>query len=220
MRHDLIAELCHSIIRLDQAGGVASVLPRGTLSGYAQLPGANNDKTLSVYGNVEVKRLVADGPGVHFEVSRPCTLTSISCLQRLCHSSHAAHKQHLKWIRMIAEWREEYDLLEGAILSPVAVAIWSCCTLQVAFDDLPLNAKSTTRQKQMFWETSRRLQQGNLVVLWQDSRPSQAAAPQQARQPCLTFATVSQRDEMKLARHARPVISIRYLLQFALAHWF
>ena len=93
MRHDLIAELCESVTWLDQAGGVDSALPKGTTSGYAKLPGANSNRTLSVYGNVEVKRLVATGPGVHSEVSHhlhvDLDLTFTRCFLYLYQNQHA-----------------------------------------------------------------------------------------------------------------------------------
>lgn len=65
----MVAELCESAIRFQQAGGTASVLPKGASSGCAVLPGAAEDMSLYVYGNVEVKNLVTAmfGPGIHFE---------------------------------------------------------------------------------------------------------------------------------------------------------
>ena len=126
------------------------------------------------------------------------------------------HMQHM-WNTFdkvgFMKWPEECCILDHDSDGVTAVATSFCSILQVAFDDLHLNAKSTASQKRVFWESSRRLQQGNLVVLWRDSKLNQAAAPEEFRQPSMTFATVSQRDEMKLARFERPVISIRYLSQ-------
>ena len=66
----MVAELCESTSRFQQAGGIASVLPKGTTSGRAVLPGPADDMSLFVYGNVEVKNLVTarTGPGIQFEV--------------------------------------------------------------------------------------------------------------------------------------------------------
>lgn len=89
LRHDMVAELCEAAIRFQEKGGTASVLPGGAFSGNAQLPGAANDLALFVYGNVEVKNLVAAkfGPGIQFEVLQTpllCVVLHISgtrCLQ-------------------------------------------------------------------------------------------------------------------------------------------
>ena len=77
---------------------------------------------------------------------------------------------------------------------------------QVAFDDLPFNTGKTSGQRREYWEKSRRLQHGTLVALWWDSPAQQASAP------CITFATISMRNEQQLApREAghRPQIGIR-----------
>lgn len=72
LRHDMVAELCTSAVRYQQAGGTASVLPKGASSGQALLPGPAADTALFVYGNVEVKNLVTAkfGPGIQFEVPK------------------------------------------------------------------------------------------------------------------------------------------------------
>lgn len=72
LRHDMVAELCESAVRFQQAGGTASALPEGASSGRALLPGPAEDMTLFVYGNVEVTNLVTAkfGPGIQFEVPR------------------------------------------------------------------------------------------------------------------------------------------------------
>ena len=68
----MVAELCESAVRFQEAGGTASVLPQGASSGRALLPGPAEDMTLFVYGNVEVKNLVTakSGPGIQFEVQK------------------------------------------------------------------------------------------------------------------------------------------------------
>lgn len=72
LRHDMVAELCISAVRFQQAGGTASVLPKGASSGQALLSGPAAHTTLFVYGNVEVKNLVTAkfGPGIQFEVPK------------------------------------------------------------------------------------------------------------------------------------------------------
>lgn len=66
----MVAELCTGAVRFQQAGGSASVLPKGASSGQALLPGPAADTTLFVYGSVEVKNLVTAkfGLGIQFEV--------------------------------------------------------------------------------------------------------------------------------------------------------
>lgn len=68
----MVAELCETAVRFQQAGGTASVLPKGASSGRALLSGSGEDMTLFVYGNVEIKNLVTAkfGPGIQFEVLR------------------------------------------------------------------------------------------------------------------------------------------------------
>lgn len=87
LRHDMVAELCESAVRFQQAGGNAAALLKGATSGHAALPGTNEDISLYVYGNVEVKNLVTPkfGAGVQFEVLVPqqycCVLFhSVSCV--------------------------------------------------------------------------------------------------------------------------------------------
>ena len=81
--------------------------------------------------------------------------------------------------------------------------------LQVAFDDLPINANKTCGQRREYWEKSRRLQHGTLVALWWEQPQKGANTP---AQPCITFATISMRNEQQLApREAgeRPQIGLR-----------
>ncbi|KAL0023688.1 hypothetical protein WJX79_001943 [Trebouxia sp. C0005] len=152
LRHDMVAELCESAIRFQQAGGSDSLaLPKGATSGRANLPGTDDDMSLFVYGNVEIKNLMTAkfGAGVQYEV---------------------------------------------------------------AFDDLPFNTGKTSGQRREFWEKSRRLQHGTLVALWCDSPAATRPRAQQASDPCITFATISTRNEQQLApREAghRPQIGIR-----------
>ncbi len=89
---------------------------------------------------------------------------------------------------------------------------------QVAFDDLPFNTGKTSGQRREYWEKSRRLQHGTLVALWWDSPAATPPRAQQASDPCITFATISMRNEQQLApREAghRPQIGIRCSLMIA-----
>ncbi|KAL0023606.1 hypothetical protein WJX77_006297 [Trebouxia sp. C0004] len=152
LRHDMVAELCESAVRFQQAGGSDSLaLPKGATSGRANLPGIDDDMSLFVYGNVEIKNLMTAkfGAGVQYEV---------------------------------------------------------------AFDDLPFNTGKTSGQRREYWEKSRRLQHGTLVALWWDRSAATRPRAQQASDPCITFATISMRNEQQLApREAghRPQIGIR-----------
>lgn len=86
---------------------------------------------------------------------------------------------------------------------------------QVAFDDLPFNSGKTSGQRREYWEKSRRLQHGTLVALWWDSPAATPPRPQQASDPCITFATISIRNEQQLAPREpghRPQIGIRCAL--------
>ncbi len=72
LRHDMVAELCESAVRFKQAGGSDSLaLPKGATSGRANLPGIDDDMSLFVYGNVEIKNLMTAkfGAGVQYEVA-------------------------------------------------------------------------------------------------------------------------------------------------------
>lgn len=72
LRHDMVAELCESAVRFQQAGGSDSLaLPKGATSGRANLPGIDDDMSLFVYGNVEIKILMTAkfGAGVQYEVA-------------------------------------------------------------------------------------------------------------------------------------------------------
>ena len=79
LRHDMVAELCESAVKFQEMGGASAVLPGGASSGNALLPGTANDLALFVYGNVEVKNLVAAkfGPGIQFEVLHHLCLSHI-----------------------------------------------------------------------------------------------------------------------------------------------
>ena len=67
----MVAQLCDSARRFEQAGGIASALPKGATSGSVILPGTNDNMSLFVYGNVEIKDIVTTkfGAGVLYEVS-------------------------------------------------------------------------------------------------------------------------------------------------------
>lgn len=81
--------------------------------------------------------------------------------------------------------------------------------LQVAFDDLPVNAGKTCTQRREYWEKSRRLQHGTLIALWWQ-QPCSASGTNP--EPCITFATITMRDQQQLApREAgeRPQIGVR-----------
>lgn len=72
LQHDMVAELCESVVRFQQAGGSDSLaLPKGATSGRANLPGIDDDMSLFVYGNVEIKNLMTAkfGAGVQYEVA-------------------------------------------------------------------------------------------------------------------------------------------------------
>lgn len=87
-----------------------------------------------------------------------------------------------------------------------------CLTVQVEFDDLPINCNKTTTQRREYWERSRRLQHGTLVALWWETPVEPHTEGQPATDPCITFATISIRDAQQLApREAglRPKIHIR-----------
>lgn len=86
LRHDIVAELCESAVRFQQAGGTESVLPKGASSGHALLPGPAEDMILFVYGNVEAKNLVTAkfGPGIQYEVQGTALYVIESCGVVLC----------------------------------------------------------------------------------------------------------------------------------------
>ena len=83
--------------------------------------------------------------------------------------------------------------------------------LQIAFDDVPVNTGKTKIQREEYWERSRRLQHGTLVALWWETQETQAGSE---LDPCITFATISVRNEQELAPGdvaTRPRICIRYV---------
>ena len=70
----MVAELCESATRFRKAGGISSPLLTGVTSGRAKLAGDNDDMSLYVYGNLEVKNLVAkSAAGISFEVMSDTT---------------------------------------------------------------------------------------------------------------------------------------------------
>ena len=70
LRHDMVAELCDSASRFQQAGGIGAALPKGATSGRASLRKGEQDLNLYVYGNVEIKDLITTrfGAGIQFQV--------------------------------------------------------------------------------------------------------------------------------------------------------
>lgn len=81
--------------------------------------------------------------------------------------------------------------------------------MQVAFDDLPVNAGKNCNQRREYWEKSRRLQHGTLIALWWQQPGSASAAN---AEPSITFATITLRNQQQLApREAgeRPQIGVR-----------
>ena len=71
LRHDMVAELCISAVRFQQAGGTASVLPKGASSGQALLSGPAADTTLFVWQCGGQDLVTAKfGPGIQFEVPK------------------------------------------------------------------------------------------------------------------------------------------------------
>ena len=85
--------------------------------------------------------------------------------------------------------------------------------LQVAFDDLPINAGKTTTQRREYWEKSRRLQHGTLVALWWEQPSQKPTSSNDSSAPCITFATISMRNEQQLAPResgANPQLGVRY----------
>ena len=74
----MVAELCESATRFRKAGGISSALLTGATSGRANLAGGNDDMSLYVYGNLEVKSLVTkSGAGVSFEVINASCMCSL-----------------------------------------------------------------------------------------------------------------------------------------------
>lgn len=90
---------------------------------------------------------------------------------------------------------------------------WSLpCLDQVAFDDLPINAGKTTTQRREYWEKSRRLQHGTLVALWWEQPSQKPTSSNDSSAPCITFATISMRNEQQLAPResgANPQLGVR-----------
>ena len=86
----------------------------------------------------------------------------------------------------------------------------SCFNLQIAFDDVPINNGRTKKQREEYWERSRRLQHGTLIALWWEIQNTEAGVE---LEPCITFATISVRNEQELAPEdaaTRPRICVRY----------
>ena len=84
---------------------------------------------------------------------------------------------------------------------------------QVSFEDLPINAGKTATQRREYWEKSRRLQHGTLVALWWEQPSEKHTSSNNSTAPCITFATISMRNEQQLApREAgvKPHVGIRY----------
>ena len=76
----MVSELCESATRFRKAGGISSALLTGATSGRANLAGGNDDMSLYVYSNLEVKSLVTkSGAGVSFEVIFAWCMCSVQC---------------------------------------------------------------------------------------------------------------------------------------------
>ena len=105
----MVAELCESAVRFQEKGGASAVLPGGASSGNAMLPGTANDLALFVYGNVEVKNLVAAkfGPGIQFEVLHHLCLTGVHAAVADGQSTFAYPVKHcLQHVAVVAQsWR-------------------------------------------------------------------------------------------------------------------
>ncbi|KAK9808579.1 hypothetical protein WJX72_000022 [[Myrmecia] bisecta] len=70
---------------------------------------------------------------------------------------------------------------------------------QVSFDELTFNIAKSQKARQEFWEATKRLQKGTLVLLWTE----------EGGQPTLAFAIVVERDALKIARAKRPFVGLR-----------
>ena len=144
-------------------------------------------------------------------ICRKCTKTILSVITPTCCSSLVK----LEWSTSFqaAVSLSLYMSCKTRIGIHTNVKAMKFGTLQVAFDDLPINHGKTQKQREEYWDRSRRLQHGTLVALWWETPSLQEAQPQPAINPCITFATISLREKEQLAPRdvtLRPRICIRY----------
>lgn len=80
------------------------------------------------------------------------------------------------------------------------------------------NAQKTIPERQAFWEKSKRLQHGTLVLLWIETPSKDPASARGAVDVKITPCVISDRDEEQLAprdRSKTPAIGLRY----SCTHW-
>ena len=83
------------------------------------------------------------------------------------------------------------------------------------FDDLPHHATQSRRDRQAFWEKTRRLQHGTLVLLWTQTASPDPDSLKGTSDVKITPYIISDRDVNCLApsdRKRRPAVGLRYLL--------
>lgn len=185
-----------------EAGGIASLLPQhGKWRQEVPLPTAVQDKSLQTYLSVQVEDLIVPkkGPSVSFEVSlRNSSLPAamlVGCVDIAVRPPTAWQCKHL--LRFTSQVGE--DLYE----------------LQVTFDDVLFGHKSSDAERQAFWEKTRRLGHGTLVLLWTEIALQGPGLAEGAFEVKVTPCVVSDRDIYRLSpprRRRRPAIHLRYSL--------
>ena len=78
--------------------------------------------------------------------------------------------------------------------------------LQVTFDDVSSNQKTTLAERQAFWEKTRRLGHGTLVLLWTEAPSTGPGHVRGAVDVRITPCVVSDRDVERLALRDRNVL--------------